>query len=52
MFFYPDRHYFGHQAVRNGVRWKKTAKNGLFLEVFRTFNTLTDKVFNPNFKRR
>ena len=52
MCFFSVRHYFGHQTVRNGVRWKKTAKNGLFLEVFRTFDTLTDTVFNPNFKRR
>ena len=52
MFFCPVRHYFGHQAVRYGVRWKKTAKNGLFLEFFGTFDTLSDTVLNPNFKRK
>ena len=51
MFFCPVRHYFGHQAGRNGVRWKNPAKNGLFLEVFGTFDKLPDTVFNPNFKR-
>ena len=52
MFFYSVRHYFGHQTVRNGVRWRKTGQNDLFLEVFGKFEQLPDTIFTPNFKRR
>ena len=36
----------------NRTPLEKTGQNGLFLEVFGTFDTLPDTVFNPNFKRR
>ena len=40
----------GRYWPETGHHWKKTAKKGLFLEVFGTFDTLSDKLCNQNVK--
>ena len=54
--YFVKRNLFGEVSGRycpeTGHDWKKTAKNGLFLEVFGIFDPLPDKPFIPNFKRR
>ena len=41
----------GRYCPETGHWQKKPGQNGLFLEVFGTFDPLPDTVFNPNFKR-